>query len=107
MGEVLGLGVTHGPYVLYPEENMANILKRRLQSGDLTEDYKDPANWPQAMQEEWGTDEGLSSAHSHRLRLVEGFRKARATLDAFNPDLVLIWGDDQCENFHEISTSTY
>jgi hypothetical protein len=29
------------------------------------------------------------------------FRKAREALDAFNPDLVLIWGDDQYENFRE------
>jgi hypothetical protein len=101
MGEILGLGVTHGPYVLYPEDSMANILKRRIQARDLTEDYKDPANWPEAMRKEWGDDEGLAAAHTHRMQLVEGFRKARAALDAFKPDVVVIWGDDQYENFHE------
>jgi hypothetical protein len=33
--------------------------------------------------------------------LVDGFRKARQALDEFKPDFVLIWGDDQYENFHE------
>ena len=27
--------------------------------------------------------------------------RARAALDAFNPDFVLMWGDDQYENFRE------
>ena len=29
------------------------------------------------------------------------FRAIRKALDDFNPDLVLIWGDDQYENFRE------
>ena len=32
-------------------------------------------------------------------QLLEGFRNLRAELDAFKPDVVLIWGDDQYENF--------
>src|SRR5437763_187608 len=32
---------------------------------------------------------------------IGGFRKCREALDAFNPDVVLIWGDDQYENFRE------
>jgi len=101
MGEILGLGVTHGPYVMYPEDSMANILKRRLESPNVPDELKDPASWPKAMQEEWGDDEGLAAAHVHRMKLVEGFRKTRAKLDDFKPDLVVIWGDDQYENFHE------
>ena len=101
MGEVLGLGVTHGPFVLYPEESMANILKRRLTSPDVPEELKDISSWPEGMQKEWGDDEGLTAAHEHRMQLVEGFRRARAALDEFKPDLVVIWGDDQYENFHE------
>ena len=34
-------------------------------------------------------------------RLVDGFRKVREEIEAFKPDFVLIWGDDQYENFHE------
>lgn len=107
MGEVLGLGVTHGPYVLYPEESMANILKRRLGSPQVPDELKDPASWPERMQQEWGDDEGLAAAHDHRMKLVEGFRRARARLDEFNPDVVVIWGDDQYENFHEEVVPAY
>jgi hypothetical protein len=32
---------------------------------------------------------------------VRGFRRLRAEIDAFQPDFVLIWGDDQYENFKE------
>ena len=32
---------------------------------------------------------------------MNGFRKLRAEIDAFNPDVVLVWGDDQYENFKE------
>ena len=33
--------------------------------------------------------------------LAAGFRRVRAELDAFRPDAVLVWGDDQYENFRE------
>ena len=53
------------------------------------------------MREEWGDDEGYTSALYQREKLVAGFRKVRAELDAFKPDVVLVWGDDQYENFKE------
>jgi hypothetical protein len=37
----------------------------------------------------------------HRAALVGWMEKIRAALDDFNPDFVLIWGDDQYENFRE------
>jgi hypothetical protein len=101
MGEILGLGVTHGPFVLYPESSMANIFKRALASPRTPPELRDSRNWPAAMQVEWGEDDGLGSAYVHRQQLVDGFRKTREVLDRFNPDVVLIWGDDQYENFHE------
>jgi hypothetical protein len=101
MGEILGLGVTHGPYVLYPEASMANFLRRALESPKTPPELRDPSNWPAGMRAEWGSDEGLSSAYKHRAQLVEGFRRVRKVVDDFEPDVVLIWGDDQYENFHE------
>ena len=53
------------------------------------------------MRVEYGEDEGIASSRIHRQRLVDGFRRQRAELDAFNPDFVVIWGDDQYENFKE------
>ena len=53
------------------------------------------------MRAEWGNDEGASSAARHRAELVGWLDKTRAALDAFKPDFVLMWGDDQYENFKE------
>ena len=53
------------------------------------------------MRIEYGEDEGYESSLEHRARLVAGFRRIREELDAFNPDFVVIWGDDQYENFRE------
>jgi hypothetical protein len=53
------------------------------------------------MRSEWGTDGGVSAAAEHRLHLERGFRRARAALDAFAPDFIIVWGDDQYENFRE------
>lgn len=101
MGEILGIGCTHAPHLQFPDANMADIVRRTLQRDSLPAELKDPQNWPAAMRDEWGNDEGLTSARRHRQELVEGFRQARAALDEFRPDFVLIWGDDQYENFHE------
>ena len=51
------------------------------------------------MRIEYGEDEGYASAVHLRERMVAGFRKLRKELDEFNPDFVVIWGDDQYENF--------
>ena len=53
------------------------------------------------MRHEFGEDEGFTAAIAHRQRLVAGFRKLREEIDAFQPDFLLIWGDDQYENFQE------
>ena len=53
------------------------------------------------MREEYGDDEGTSAAARHREALVTQMRKARRLLDDFAPDFVVIWGDDQYENFQE------
>jgi len=62
---------------------------------------KDPANWPEPMQAEWGDDEGITAHKAHRARVFKAFRKIREEIDAFQPDFILIWGDDQYENFKE------
>lgn len=102
MGEILGLGVTHYPPFIAPDEDRMFPLRRTLARDDrVPEAMKDPSNWPQPMQDEYGTDEGYTAAVQHRERLIGAFRKVRAELDAFKPDFVLIWGDDQYENFRE------
>ncbi len=101
MAEILALGISHYPPLAGPDERMAFILKLMLRNPRLPEKLRDPANWPPEMRAEWGDDEGVASARRHRERLVGAMMKTRAALDAFKPDFVLIWGDDQYENFKE------
>jgi hypothetical protein len=99
MGEILGIGVTHYPGLIQTDANMAWLLNRTLDSDQVPDSAKDPKNWPAQMREEW--KDPLASAREHRKRLVNGFRKAREAIDAFKPDFVVIFGDDQYENFRE------
>ena len=43
----------------------------------------------------------LPAAALHRERLVKSFRVINSEIQAFDPDFVLIFGDDQYENFRE------
>jgi hypothetical protein len=99
MGEILGLGVTHYPPLSGADGNMAAILRLVLADPGLDPRYRHPQNWPEPMRREYGDDGGTTSAAKHRAVLVNHFRKARRLLDDFRPDLVVIWGDDQYENF--------
>jgi hypothetical protein len=101
MGELLGVGLTHYPGPMVPDEYMAAFLRRTLESNRVPAHLKEVASWPAAMQEEWGADESTTAAARHRARLVDGFRRVRREIEAFDPDFILIWGDDQYENFRE------
>src|ERR1051326_6496049 len=101
MGAILGLGMTHVPLLAGRDENMSRILRRILQDRALPAHLRTPDGWPEAMRNEWGTDEGLSSAKRHRAALLAENRKMRKTLDEFAPDFIVVWGDDQYENFKE------
>ncbi|MFQ6029166.1 MAG: extradiol ring-cleavage dioxygenase [Dehalococcoidia bacterium] len=101
MAEILGVGLTHFPGLMAPDEPKNFSIARALRNPKIPAELKNPINWPEPMRAEYGEDEGLASALQHRERLVNGFRLLRAEIDAFKPDFVLIWGDDQYENFKE------
>ena len=101
MADILALGLTHYPPLRGPDERMAWILKRMLQNPKLPQALRTPDGWPAPMRAEWSNDEGKLAAAHHRATLVDWFGKIRAALDAFKPDFVLMWGDDQYENFKE------
>ena len=102
MAVILGLGLTHSPSFIRPDEDGESSLKRTLRTNHrVPAELKNPANWPEPMRAEYGQDEGYASAVRLRQRMVAGFRRLRAELDEFNPDFVVIWGDDQYENFRE------
>ncbi|GGO68503.1 extradiol ring-cleavage dioxygenase [Nonomuraea cavernae] len=101
MAEVLGVGLSHYPLFGGLDENMASLLQRTLTDPGIPAEAKDVANWPELARREWADDEGRAAAKEHRAAMVDGFERVRAAIDDFNPDALVIWGDDQYENFKE------
>jgi hypothetical protein len=101
MADILALGISHYPPLGGRDERMAMILRRMMDNPDLPQHLRTPDGWPAAMRKEWGDDLGTTSAAAHRAALVGWMDRVRAALDAFRPDFVLLWGDDQYENFRE------
>lgn len=100
MAEVLGLGLSHWPALLMNPRFWPNQLGATARVGLADpKRVQDPTTWPQPMQEEWGEDQGVAAAMRHAERLYAGFRTLYDRLTAFHPDLVVIFGDDQTENF--------
>jgi hypothetical protein len=101
MAHFLGLGLTHYPLLAGTDEHMADLLRWTLTDPDIPTDAKDPANWAASMRSEWGADGGVASAARHRKMLVANLSRCRDALEEFAPDVVVVWGDDQYENFRE------
>ena len=101
MAEIIGLGCTHYPGLLRSDELLPGGFHHLLTAPNVPAEYKDRTNWPAELVAELGNDGGKSSARRYGARMADDFRAIRKALDDFNPDLVLIWGDDQYENFRE------
>lgn len=100
MAEILGVGFTHYPPLMSGKpEAYAGILKGILRSPKVPEEMKDPKNWPAGMQDEW--EHEVERAHAHQEQHRQAFLKVRKAIDAFKPDAVFMFGDDQYENFKE------
>jgi hypothetical protein len=94
MAEILGLGVSHGPIILTPPEDWH---KGRERIHDRVPNYEKPAQ----LLEELGQDNGLSQDKADHQRIVESFKVMHDRLHEWDPDVVMIIGDDQVENFRE------
>ena len=101
MGKILGLGATHYPPLALKEEYMMAPLRMTLSAPKVAARDKDRANWPAGMIAELGDDDGLTAAQRYRAHMAEDFRQMRTMLDDFHPDFIVIFGDDQYENFKE------
>ena len=101
MSAILGIGMSHYPGFIYPDREMSMRVKQVITSARVPERLKNPRNWPEPMQHEWSDDEGAAFAAEHRAAFLKGVREARRAIDAFAPDYVVIFGDDQYENFRE------
>ena len=101
MAEALGLGITHYPLLMAKDEYMAALMTMVLKDPDIPAERKDPRNWSDLAQQEWAEDRGAAAAAGHRKSLLSNLSAAREALDEFRPDVVIVWGDDQYENFRE------
>ncbi|MBM3225095.1 MAG: extradiol ring-cleavage dioxygenase [Candidatus Tectomicrobia bacterium] len=102
MGAIMGMGSTHWPAMIQPDEAKPwPFLRTLARDPRIPEALQHRENWPEGVQREYGEDEGVSAHREHRRQLVEAFRKMRAEIEAFQPDFILMFGDDQYENFTE------
>ena len=101
MAEILGVGLTHYPGLFMLDQDAPVILRNTLARGSVPPALRDPSSWPELMRREWSNDEGAAAAREHRERGFAAFRKLRTAIDEFDPDVLLMWGDDQYENFVE------
>ncbi len=102
MGTIMGMGSSHWPAMIQPDEAKPWPFLRTLANDPrVPAELKNPLNWPEGVRAEWGQDEGVSAHREHRRRLVEAFRELRKEIQAFAPDFILMFGDDQYENFTE------
>lgn len=101
MAEILGLGLTHYSGLRFTDADMSIFLRKTLEGSRVPAAMKDPANWPEPMRAEWSDDQGEAAAAEHRKRHLDAFGAINAELARFKPDFVLMWGDDQYENFTE------
>ena len=87
MGEILGIGVTHYPGLIQPDEAMAGLLNRTLNSDQVPDALKDPARWPEPMRKEWADParrrQGAPAAPGQRLpQGAQGVGRIRPRLRA-------------------------
>ena len=107
MAELLGLGLSPFGGFMFSDEEMSARAKARLANGSLPPELDSPEKWPDAMQAEWGNDQGAKFAAIHRDRYFDGLKRIRAAIDSFRPDAVIIFGDDQYECFREDLVPAY
>src|SRR5258707_14483744 len=67
MSEILGVGCTHRPLMLRPNEDWTFMLRAALDDPAMPEEMKNPANWPPQLREELGNDWGTASAVCRRV----------------------------------------
>jgi len=54
MSEILGVGCTHRPLMLRPNEDWTFMMRAALDDPGMPEEMKNPANWPPQLREELG-----------------------------------------------------
>src|SRR6266850_539048 len=96
MGEVLGVGTTHVPYLMSAPENLLRFRRNLcgLAEALAGKRFVEP---PEALAEMGADPESVAREH-HRLHW-QAFAELRARIDALRPDAILLIGDDQAQAF--------
>src|SRR2546427_12889899 len=96
MGEVLGVGTTHVPYLMSAPENLLRFRKMLcgLAQTLTGKRFVDP---PEAIAEMGDDPEAVAREH-HRLHW-EAFAQLRAHIQRVQPDAILLIGDCQAQAF--------
>jgi hypothetical protein len=92
MAEILGLGCSHGPIILTPPEVWS---KGRERIFSRIPSYMPPPQLVEAL----GEDNGLSQDRQDQQQVMAAFKILHDRLHDWQPDVLLIIGDDQVENF--------
>ena len=92
MAEIMGLGCSRGPIILTPPEVW---YKGRERIYARIPDYQPPAQ----LLEELGQDNGLAQDKLDQKKVVESFQVLHDRLHQWDPDVLMVIGDDQAENF--------
>jgi hypothetical protein len=94
MAELLGLGCSHGPIILTPPEVWHKSRERIFGSNP---NFQAPPQLIEAL----GDDNGLTQDRLDQQKIVAAFQVMRDRLNEWNPDVLLVIGDDQAENFNQ------
>jgi hypothetical protein len=86
--------------ILNPPEAWANMRQRIYAR---VPNYQAPAS----LTAELGDDNGLSHDKKNQQRIVDAFQVLHDKLHAWNPDVVIVVGDDQAENFTRDNIPTF
>jgi aromatic ring-opening dioxygenase catalytic subunit (LigB family) len=92
MAEILGIGCSHAPMILNPAEEWG---RTRARIYARVPDYQPPSE----LLADLGGDNGLTADRQNQERIVKAFRVLHDRLHAWAPDVVMVIGDDQAENF--------
>ncbi len=92
MAQILVIGCTHGPIILTPPEVWPNGRERMF---NRVPNYQRPAQ----LLEELGQDNGAAQDKLDQQRVVDSFKILHDRLHEWEPDVLMIIGDDQAENF--------
>jgi hypothetical protein len=99
VGDILGVGMTHFPPLSALDDRMTAAFTKMINHPSTTDEAK--SELPAELVAELSDDKGLAAAAAHRQRLRQNLARVRARIDEFGPELVVVWGDDQYENFKE------